>query len=1308
MSAEQQDLTSKTRQKPVDVFITYSTADRAWLDRILTLLRPLVRNGRIAIWADPHIKAGDEWRHEINEALSRAQVALLLVSADFLASTFIMEIELPRLVEQKARLIPVLVSACAWEDEPLVARLQWVFSPHRESSLAQSHSGSRDARLMQVYRAISRAVDDTYSSLPNDATPKIEHRWRAEASPATEKVYDTSTDKPLGTLHKIPQPPIGNVMRDEYADLRGALIERGEGPPLSTQEAAMGLIGPGGIGKSVLASVLARDVQVRAQFVDGVYWVSLGEHSSVFEAQVDLLRELNINVASITSVTAALNRLASVLAGKQVLLVIDDVWSRAALDAFCVTGTGGRILYTTREEPALAPSLTLRHVGPLSQANARQLVAGVLGVSINELPGDTDELINLTQGVPLPLALAAAAIRGGSSWELTTVRLRQAGAIFVGHPYANTFKSMQVTLSTLRSSSQELYFSLAVLPPDTAFPIATLEIYWTRLMGIPSTQTRDVVEKFAQSKLVTFEDGAISLHDLQHDYIHLHAQNTPLLHLDLLEAYRTTFDSENDGWWQLPRADAYIWNNLLHHLFGSGNTAEALKTACDVAFIAGRLAQGGPRGLERDLRRVSDLRIDADILPWLLRWVPRYGYLFSDAEIEEVGPTMAGCLASAPSELNIARLNRVLPEMYVVAELDPSKNQDALLRVLIGHTRWVSSVAYSPDGHKLATVSDDGTVRVWNPDSGLQEVVIDGHVGTIVALAFNPREPQIATGADAGCVNLWNSESGASEGILSSEGEILSQIEFRRDGRVLAAVNEDGSVDIWEIESGDEPRKLDRQLRPVLDVAFDPHSQQLASVHEDGYLRLWNSRTLQCTTSLHAHDGQAINVKFNPVTLQLVTTGGDGLVCLWNRSSIEDSLHLRGHVGPVDQVVFSSDGTRLATAGADGTTRIWSTSDGSTVATVALDGHLVESLTFSPDGSQLATVGADATVRLWDSASGELQATLRGHSGAVSSVAYRPVVGGQIATVGDDATVRIWDPSVEDTSAATDGHTGAVWVAAYRPGGGQIASGGDDAIIRLWTHTGRALGEPLTAHTEAVWALVYRPDGQQLASGGADAALFLWDPDLGTRLHTLNGHTGPIEDLKYSGDGRLLVSVGDDGRICLWDTISGNLLQDCIAHSDWIRGVAFSPDGSEVITTGYDRTVHRWLLEEDRHETIMRSSAPMLPATYTENGDRILLGSNDGDIVILDRYSAAELLRATAHSGAVRGLIELPGGRHVLSVGDDGTVRIWLMANGLKLISGTRLGITRISSVSMWKRSIVIAMEGSASRLQIVGDLSSG
>jgi hypothetical protein len=117
------------------VFISYSHADKEWLDRLKRHLKPLVREGNLDCWDDTHIRPGDDWKQEIQNALDTAQVAVLLISADFFASDFIDETELPPLLDaakaKGARILPVILSSPLIKSNPSMRGTAfWATFPH--------------------------------------------------------------------------------------------------------------------------------------------------------------------------------------------------------------------------------------------------------------------------------------------------------------------------------------------------------------------------------------------------------------------------------------------------------------------------------------------------------------------------------------------------------------------------------------------------------------------------------------------------------------------------------------------------------------------------------------------------------------------------------------------------------------------------------------------------------------------------------------------------------------------------------------------------------------------------------------------------------------------------------------------------------------------------------------------------------------------------------------------------------------------------------------------------------------------------
>jgi hypothetical protein len=153
--------TAPVRQAPARtrVFISYSRMDEHWLEKLRPHLRPLEREGAL-IWDDTRLRPGAPWREEIRQALAETKVAILLISAHYLASDFITTNELPPLLEAAekdgARILPVIISPSRFERMESLSRFQAVNDPQKP--LVQLRTANRDRVLDEVARAVEDAL----------------------------------------------------------------------------------------------------------------------------------------------------------------------------------------------------------------------------------------------------------------------------------------------------------------------------------------------------------------------------------------------------------------------------------------------------------------------------------------------------------------------------------------------------------------------------------------------------------------------------------------------------------------------------------------------------------------------------------------------------------------------------------------------------------------------------------------------------------------------------------------------------------------------------------------------------------------------------------------------------------------------------------------------------------------------------------------------------------------------------------------------------------------------------------------------
>ncbi|WP_438471304.1 nSTAND1 domain-containing NTPase [Streptomyces asiaticus] len=496
-----------------------------------------------------------------------------------------------------------------------------------------------------------------------------------------------------------------------------------------------------------------------------------------------------------------------------------------------------------------------------------------------------------------------------------------------------------------------------------------------------------------------------------------------------------------------------------------------------------------------------------------------------------------------------------------------------LQRRLTGHKGDVGAVAFSPDGHTLATGSDDGTVRLWDPATGRTRRALTSHNGAVRAVAFNPDGHTLATSSADRTVRLWDPATGRTRRILTGHNGAVRAVAFNPDGRTLATADENGTVRLWDSATGRTQRTLTSHNGAVTSVAFNPDGRTLATAGTDDIVRLWDSATGRIRRILTGHKGDVEAVAFSPDGRTLATGGDDRTVRLWDTTGRTRRI-LTGHKGIVYSVAFSPDGRTLATGGIDGTVRLWDPATGRTRRILTDQKDDVGAVAFSPDGRTLATAADGDTVRLWDPATGRTRSILTGHKGDVVAVAFSPD-GRTLATGDDDGTVRLWDPATGRAQRILTGHKGDVYSVAFSPDGKTLATAGGDDTVRLWDPATGRTRRILTSHKDSAWSVAFSPDGRTLATSSADHTVRLWDLAAGRTRETLTVNES-VTSMEFSPTKRALATGDEGGTVRLWDPATGRTRTTLTGHKLYVAAVAFSPDGKTLATASEDGTVRLW------------------------------------------------------------------------------------------------------------------------------------
>jgi len=293
-------------------------------------------------------------------------------------------------------------------------------------------------------------------------------------------------------------------------------------------------------------------------------------------------------------------------------------------------------------------------------------------------------------------------------------------------------------------------------------------------------------------------------------------------------------------------------------------------------------------------------------------------------------------------------------------------------QALEGHTDHVRAVAWSPDGTKLTSASDDLTLIIWDTETGepLRTLKADAGGRWTWCVAWSPDGATIVSCSDA-AIFLWDAETGEQRYILEGHTQRVTSLAWSPVGGKLASASDsydDQTVIVWDAETGQPLRVLETDLGGQgHEVAWSPDGRQLAYAAAGGYLIFWETSTGKELQVIRDFFVGVDSVAWSPDGMKLAaSTGGEAGDIVVYDVETGDQLHiLTGHELTVHSLAWSPDGKRLASGSSDQAVFLWDAETGERLR--ALRGHtdVVWDVAWSPDGTRLASASLDNTIVLW-------------------------------------------------------------------------------------------------------------------------------------------------------------------------------------------------------------------------------------------------------------------------------------------------------------------------------------------------------
>jgi WD40 repeat protein len=571
----------------------------------------------------------------------------------------------------------------------------------------------------------------------------------------------------------------------------------------------------------------------------------------------------------------------------------------------------------------------------------------------------------------------------------------------------------------------------------------------------------------------------------------------------------------------------------------------------------------------------------------------------------------------------------------------------------------IHSIAFSPDGHCLASGDFNGDIRLSDARTHQLQSILSGHTNWVQAVTFSPDGQTLASGSFDGTVRLWDLSNGACLKMLTDHTQGVYTVAFSPDGKILASGSDDRTLRLWDVNSGEclNSFQYEDGIKPhdVKSVAFSPDGQTIASSGSGQTIVIWQIQNGICCQTLESHQGWVWSVAFSPDGKFLASGSDDATLKLWDVSTGECLRTFVGHKNELRSIAFSDDGEILISSSKDHTIRLWDIQTGACVKTLVGHENWIWAMAFDPTYQIIASGGEDRTIRLWSLATGQCLRVLQGYTNTLYSIAFVPM------------------PKSTESIEPNPAHLPVL-----------LASGYFDQIVRIW-NIQDCVYSSFRGHTDAIRAVAVSPDGRLLAGGGgsADPTIKIWSVADGLCFNNLAGHSSEIWSLVFSADGQILASGSTDHTIRLWHVPTGQCLHVLAEHLHWVMSVAFSCQPNILASAGFDRMIKFWNVQTGECISTWQVGQSICSIALNPGGDLLASGSIEREIKLWDVATGKCLQTLLGHTHFVWSVAFSPDGRSLASGSFDRTIRLWDLNTGecLKVLQGHENGVFSVAFV---------------------------
>lgn len=507
----------------------------------------------------------------------------------------------------------------------------------------------------------------------------------------------------------------------------------------------------------------------------------------------------------------------------------------------------------------------------------------------------------------------------------------------------------------------------------------------------------------------------------------------------------------------------------------------------------------------------------------------------------------------------------------------------AKLRPLAGHTGAITALAVTNDGQTVISASVDKTIRIWNLKTGKWIRTIECHSS---ALAPMPDNRRFLCALHDGPLTIREITGDAVQTLTGCESQ-AHVVAVTSDSRYVLAGTEDRTL-VWDLQSDLAPRTFsDNKSLHKSRITLFPGTH-LAAWAREKTLRVWNVETGEMMPSIERESFGFDQIAALPDGRSLIYACLMDVLEVIDVTTREVRLKLPNTVARVECLAVTPDGRRAVMGTGSGEIRIWDLESKPLTQSAQVHNRPVKAILISEDGRFATSISLNGSV-MWDLDSAE---PVYLFDEAWSLNMFR-----------DSILAKISGP----------------WnkFEAVLPKGEAVAALNNNNLQIRKLYTDEILGPELVGHTEPISVVRATNDGSQVVSGSMDKTVRTWDVQQRKALFTFTGHTAGVSDVAIGEDGSRIVSAGGDDCVGCWDLKKGKLEWLRKGHNKHVFAVAIMPGGKYVVSASEDETLKVWDLATGKLLTSFNGQSAFMSCAASPDGVTVVAGDFAGGVHIL-------------------------------------------------------------------------------------------